>query len=358
MELKENFLGCILGGAIGDALGAPIEFLSYNEIVEIYGPNGVESFVEYFDGKGEFTDDTQMLLFTAEGLLCSIHKNVLEGKRVIAGLDIEPVYFSYLRWVYTQGYKPKNFKHLDKGWLIKRPELFRPRSPGLTCISSLTSGKMGTVVNPLNNSKGCGTVMRIAPVGLLLNEAPELAFDVGVVVSAITHGHPSGYLSGGLLSYIIAKLCNGEELEYAINSGLDYLKQWDNSFEVYEILSDAINLHNKFSGKDISYREIESLGSGWVAEEALAIAILCSLHYRNDFRSAVVRAVNHSGDSDSTGAITGNIVGLIVGAEGIPDEWKQNLLFRNIVEQVAQDLFIRCKTTEIDSELFKKYPPY
>ncbi|NEW80772.1 MAG: ADP-ribosylglycohydrolase family protein [Mariniphaga sp.] len=77
--LKENYIACLLGGAIGDALGAPIEFLSIQEIKGLYSPSGVTDYIEFADGTGEFTDDTQMTLFTAEGLLRARHRDMLKG---------------------------------------------------------------------------------------------------------------------------------------------------------------------------------------------------------------------------------------------------------------------------------------
>ncbi len=357
---KDKFLGCILGGAIGDALGAPIEFLSHEAIKFKYGEEGIQSYVEYPNGKGEFTDDTQMLLFTAEGLLRALHRSVIRG---IGGAQTQITYYSYLRWLHTQGISiPRAIDSygFDEGWLIKRKELFKRRAPGNSCLSSLESGERGTIEKPINNSKGCGTVMRIAPAGLLFNFNREAAFKVGVDLSAITHGHPTGYLSGGLLSSIIADLSKGLDLETSISNGLEQLIKWDNHTEVFQIVNKVLDIHSKYIGKEITNSEIELLGEGWVAEEALAISLLCSLHYQNDFKKAVLTAINHGGDSDSTGAVTGNLVGLMVGESGIPYDWKENLLFKDIVEEIGNDLSIGCKsyTYDEDAEWLLKYPGY
>jgi len=357
---KDKYLGCILGGAIGDALGAPIEFLNYDAIIQKYGKDGVQSYVEHPKGKGEFTDDTQMLLFTAEGLLRAWHRSVLKG---IGGAQIQITYYSYLRWLTTQGIKiskTENLHGFDEGWLIKREELFKRRAPGNSCISSLQSGEMGTFEAPINDSKGCGTVMRIAPAGLVFNHDREVAFEEGIKLSSITHGHPSGYLSGGLLASIIADLSNGVDLENAIANGLEILGKWKDHEEVYQKVKLASDLHRRYINKEITNLEIKILGEGWVAEEALAISLLCSLHYPNDFRKAVLTSINHSGDSDSTGSITGNLVGLIVGQNQIPFEWKENLLFKEIVEEIGNDLCIGCKsyTYDLNDEWHLKYPAY
>jgi ADP-ribosylglycohydrolase len=112
------------------------------------------------------------------------------------------VYNAYLRWLHTQGYpKSKDHDTIYDGWLIGVKELYAQRGPGSTCLSALLSGKMGTIKQPINNSKGCGGVMRAAPVGLLYGK--DKAFQIACECAAITHGHPSGYFSAGILACII-----------------------------------------------------------------------------------------------------------------------------------------------------------
>jgi ADP-ribosylglycohydrolase len=317
--------GCLIGGAIGDALGAPVEFMNIDMIKELHGHQGVSSFVEYPDGMGEFTDDTQMLLFTAEGLVLARDSGQWDNA-------VDHVYQAYLRWLVTQNAdagRPVP-AWAKTGWLTSRREMFRQRGPGNTCLSALSSGGMGTVANPVNNSKGCGTVMRIAPAGLM-SESMEQAFSLGVSLSAITHGHEAGYLSGGFLAALINALSWGMPVVEAIKRSRKLLVSWPRNHEVLSAVDSAVDVHNKLQGQELTVAAIENLGGAWVAEEALAIALLCALHYQDDFRKGVLAAVNHSGDCDSTGAIAGNILGVMLGVEAIPQEWRDNLLFRDIV---------------------------
>lgn len=361
---QSRVLGCLLGGAIGDALGAPIEFLSFKRIEELYGKGGITDYVEHSGRKGEFTDDTQMLLFTAEGILRAWHRSIQKG---IDGAQITTVGQSYYRWLETQGYEvPKNLKlsNYNSSWLLRNKVLHKKRAPGNTCLESLLSGKAGSVDKPINNSKGCGTVMRIAPAGLIFNHSVKIAFKEGMEFSALTHGHPSGYLSGGLLSAIIALLCNGVPLREAIDQGLEILKQYNQHHEVLKKVEQALYLYrSNLHKEEIESSLIHQLGGGWVAEEALAISLLCALHYQNNFEKAVLAAVNHDGDSDSTGAITGNILGLLVGIENIPKRWIDNLMHSEIVHQVAEDIYhgFSVLTYELHEEKNRqwalRYPP-
>jgi ADP-ribosylglycohydrolase len=287
------------------------------------------------------------------------HRAVLSGNNINAA---ETVYHAYLRWLHTQGYSiPDNIPGLLDGWLIQQKELYRLRAPGNTCLSALQSRKYGTIQKPINTSKGCGTVMRIAPAALIFSHDRSSAFRLGAELSAITHGHPSGYLSGGMLAAILYDLLAGIPLEVSIENALEELKSKENHHETLNAVNNALELyHSGKASTGFSYQLIEKIGGGWIAEEALAISLLCALFYPSSFEKAVLAAVNHGGDSDSTGAITGNIVGLLVGDSGINEEWKQNLRYGRIIEDIAEDLYIRFSGTSFEAheEWAEKYPPY
>lgn len=162
VSLEERFCACLLGGAIGDALGAPVEFLSLSDIHARFGSSGLGR-----DSPGAFagaiTDDTQMTLFTAEGLIRAHNRHLGGGG---AEADILSLHRAYLRWDYTQrevwpGLAPARSD--TSGWLLQQPLLHRVRAPGRTCLSALRSDRLGTVEQPLNASKGCGGIMRAAP---------------------------------------------------------------------------------------------------------------------------------------------------------------------------------------------------
>lgn len=361
----EKYTGCLLGGAVGDALGAPIEFMELDQIRSQYGKNGITDYVEFSDNTGEFTDDTQMTLFTTEALLRAYHRAVLKG---IGGALPTIAHQSYIRWLITQGIQVNshNFKkekeYIESGWLIKQNGFYKKRAAGTTCITSLYNGIAGTIENPINDSKGCGTIMRVAPVGLMFFGDNEYAFKTACEIAAITHGHSTGYLSAGFFASIISDLAIGEELEKSISYALNILKKWDNYEETYRAVESTLSLFENTKSKRLEIKPeiIEELGQGWIAEEALALSLFASLIFKDDFRSGVLFSVNHSGDSDSTGSITGNILGLINSIESIPKCWVDNLKDNEIVKQVAEDLHIRVKgdTYEPDDEWLIKYPPF
>lgn len=334
----KHFKGCLLCGAIGDVLGAPIEFMNLNEIRSFYGYEGLIDYSEAYGKTGAITDDTQMSLFTAEGLiLFKLRQKYQKDNNVLLA-----VYHALLRWLYTQ---EKRFQNrsiqnystcaTEHGVLTGYKELFSLRAPGNTCLSALRSSRMGTIEHPINNSKGCGGVMRVAPVGLAYQDA-EKAFRVGCDCAAITHGHPSGYLSSGAMAAIISGIIYGESLMGAIDDAIKILKTKKDNNETLAAINNAIEQANKTQP---SPEIIETLGAGWIAEEALAISLYCSLQAENNFVKGVLLAVNHSGDSDSTGSMTGNILGALNGLESIPENWLIDLELNKIIEEIATEIF-------------------
>lgn len=306
----EFFRGCLVGGAVGDALGAAVEFMSLGEIRRHFGHDGIRDFAEAYGRLGAITDDTQMTAYTAHGLINAARHEQATG----AWAPVESVHREYLAWLRGQGMVSRHPSFAQATSVLDDvPAFSQRRAPGNTCLSALAGDRMGTLEGPLNDSKGCGGVMRIAPVGLLGREP----FDLGCEIAAITHGHPSGYLAAGFLAHTIDGIIGGADLPTALAFALDRLHRCPGHEECLDGLRVALDAADTAPPTP---ETVETLGEGWVAEEALAIAVFCCLA-TNDFERAVVLAVNHSGDSDSTGAIAGNIMGALLGEDAIPGRW-------------------------------------
>lgn len=345
---EDTYIGCLLGGAAGDALGAPVEFLSLRDIRAAYGSGGIGEFAQSYNRPGAITDDTQMTLFTAEGLLRA--DNRLSEKGICDPPTM--VYLAYLRWLETQGHRPKYpYSGVRDSYLLGIAALRSSRAPGNTCLSALISGRMGTREKPLNESKGCGGVMRVAPVGLAAREP----FDLGCDLAAITHGHPTGYLAAGCFASIIGHLAAGAELGQAVDLAITELDRQPRGSECLAAVTKARDLA---AGAPATAETVERLGQGWTAEEALAIAVFCALR-ATSFEHGVRLAVNHGGDSDSTGSMTGNILGALLGRQSIPERWLTALELREEIEGVARDLwrhFGQDGEKSITDDDWSKYP--
>lgn len=356
----EKIKGCMFGGAAGDALGYPVEFRSVRDIFTIYGETGICNY-ELFHGKAYISDDTQMTLFTANGLLAGYTRACLRG---IMGPWQGYVEIAYKNWLKTQDKSYEPGKTGMQYWLMNYEELYNNRAPGNTCLSALYKGKCGSISNKINDSKGCGGVMRVAPVGLYLPKHMKSIKDVDMVgaeVAAITHSHPLGYIPAAALTHIIARCVTSEDdLRIIINEAVDVTKELfaDNEYidEFCVLMKKAMQLAE---GNIPDLEAVRELGEGWVAEETLAIAVYCALKYKNDFAKGVIAAVNHDGDSDSTGAVTGNILGAYLGISQIPEKFIELLELKDVIEEISTDMYEDCKMSEYssyyDEKWYKKY---
>lgn len=362
--LRDRIKGCLIGGAVGDALGYAIEFLDENAIFSRYGNCGITSYQkDHKSLKAIISDDTQMTLFTACGILNAVTKNKLTGNKTDVCSEIAA---SYCDWYRTQN-TPFNLrgKYRHCTWLWDVPELFVPRAPGNTCLSAM-HGKIvkGDPYNSdkaPNNSKGCGGVMRVAPLGLFraLPDAKSAAHEAAEA-AALTHGHPLGYLPAAMLACIVryAVFERGDKtLREITRMSLDVVCR---SFsEGTDSLARLINRTLELSeNSDSDLDNIHKLGEGWVGDEALAIALYCCLKYHDDFDKCMIVSVNHKGDSDSTGAIAGNILGAWLGYSAIDRKWTRDLELTDVITELTDDIHaLNCDSESVTrtSEWQDKY---
>jgi ADP-ribosylglycohydrolase len=350
---RSRVRGCLAGGAIGDALGAPVEFMSLEQIRAQCGERGVREYqlARFGDhaGYGLVTDDTQMTLFTVEGL---IRAGIRRDRGI--GFTVAMVHASLDAWLDTQIRPgPPAGAH---GWLRGERWLYARRAPGQTCLSALAQarGGAGQIARyggqAVNDSKGCGGVMRSAPFGLL--PTADLAgpgnaargscwtaadlFGMAAEAAGYTHGHPTGRLAAGTLAALISRLVAGTDLAGAVDAALRILAGHDGHEETAAALTRAIRAA---AAGPPGAAAVAELGEGWVAEEALAIAVYAALAYPapEQFADALALAVTHSGDSDSTGAICGNILGAAHGETALPPLLAFEVEGRAAIAQLAED---------------------
>ena len=305
-----------------------------------------------------------MTLYTADGLL-----EALEWANDGVAADINAcLWLAYLRWLGTQGVAvPPSAPFQPPRWIDAQDVLKSRRSPGNACLSGLATGEMGTVKRPVNpDAKGCGTVMRSAPFGLIPHLGPESVYKLSADAASLTHGHPAARQSAGVFSLVIHALASGLGLREAAESAFGHLrggilrKGEEPDPDVVARLEAALRLAGDVPGPgDLLSPEdlVSELGEGWVAEEALAVALYAVLatapgtgtetaadagtagvHAQNHFRAAIAVAVNHSGDSDSTASIAGNILGAYYGEQCLPADWLAALQAPEVIRGMASRL--------------------
>ena len=309
--------GCLFGGAIGDATGYRVEFKGLSSIRFSYGEAGIQE-PEETDGYYVVSDDTQMTLFTFEGLI----RGLGQSDETI----LEEIRLAYVDWLATQ--ETPDISWHPRGNIYHNKRLWHLRAPGNTCTSATRKGAHGTPTDPINNSKGCGGVMRSAPMGLIESWTPRQAFDMGCRIAAMTHGHPSGYLSAGALSCLVRLLLDGEQLRDAVGQTLPLLGE---SFEGEETIVALLKVLELLQLEIGASECVAKLGEGWVGEEALAIGVYAALK-ASSFQDALVISANHEGDSDSTASIAGQLFGAWHGVECIPEKWIEKLDIREIMD--------------------------
>ncbi|MGW5670822.1 ADP-ribosylglycohydrolase family protein [Micromonospora sp. NPDC003776] len=319
--------GSLFGLAYGDALGRPTEFLTVTEIVRRYGPTGPR---ELTGDPALVTDDTQMALAVAWAL------HDAPGHTPEA---VEPLLRRrFLDWAVS----PDN-----------------NRAPGMTCLRACAELERGTRWQEATvvDSKGCGANMRVTPVGLLDVDLDTLA-GLAQLQAGLTHGHPTGLAASELTAYAVRLLRDGAALadlpglltaradeQRTVYRG-DWLGDlWQRSAERRpeefiargwdECLRALGRLDAALARPDDGADPCRFTGEGWIAEEALATALLCALRHPDDPVGALARGATTAGDSDSIAALAGAFVGVTHGMAGWPADWSARIEYADQLTTLA-----------------------
>lgn len=365
-SVVDSIRGCMMAGAAADALGYVVEFMNRKAILSRFGENGITKFVLDGNGKAPISDDTQMALFSANGLLMGLTRVCMRG---IGGSPEKYVDGAYLDWYYTQTGKKRELLIDDWHftWLRDLPEMAKFRDPESTCLNACENIFQRETVR--NNSKGCGGITRVAPMALLYAgcENPiEWLAEAGGEIAECTHKHPLGFLPASLLTVLLYKVVSmsakqvQEDIDRIVTETLNVLdviykdKYTNSKRHLKKLIKKAMRLaHSNMPDADA----IRKLGEGWFADETLAIALFCAVRHICSVEDAIIASVNHSGKSDSTGSVCGNIMGAIYGYEHIRNrnifcpegkELEYTLELSEIILTIANDLSTGCIISEYD----------
>ncbi|MBC7303346.1 MAG: ADP-ribosylglycohydrolase family protein [Nocardia sp.] len=343
--------GCLLGGSIGDALGAPVETRSLQQIRTEYGPAGVSGADSL-----RISEETQLTAFTVEAL---IRGSVRARAKGIGGATMGLLQQGLLVWLRGQVADMPDQPFALYSSLAGFPELTEQRGVANSVYTALRHAAqrrapttpLGTREQPVNNSKGSGAVMRAAPCGFgyaadRSGAATDTIFELGCDAAALTHGHPSGWLPAGTLSALIYQLARGADTTTALSRARTELTRYTD----HEETSTAINAAHRLAARIERERryptpeDVETLGQGWIGPEALSIAVFAALAAEglggaphDIVRTGLLLSVNHSGDSDATGSIAGSILGARYGRAALPRGWANAVDARRVLELLATD---------------------
>ena len=344
LSAGERSLGCLFGGAIGDAFGYTVEFSDLRSIKEEFGEKGIAEPV-LSGGKYRISDDTQMTLLTADGLLTGETRFCCRG---IASSPADYAYPKYRLWAKLQGFPVERRVH--NSWLFGDPAMSARRSPGNTCISELCRHEFpATPDEPRNGSKGCGGLMRAAPAGIAAHrfaDPDEKAAEWGGEIAAATHGHPLGWMTASVLAVIINRIMSGDDLKKSVSraAGVCEARYEGNGYmaELSRIIGGAVSLAESDEEDSAC---MARLGCGWTAEETLAMALFSCARHPDDIKECLRCAVNVTGDSDSIGSVAGNILGALVGIDAVREAFDiTKVECFDLIKTTAGDLASGCPT--------------
>lgn len=309
MDSTDRKRGTLIGLAVGDALGAAVEFMAPGsfELVTDYrtgGPHGL--------GAGEWTDDTSMALALADSM----------GE---VGWDLDDQARRYCDW-WKEGKYSVNGRCFDIGITV-RSALSR----------FLTTGDARTSGDTAERSSGNGSIMRLAPVpiryaGLLHDDVHELT-RLAVESSIPTHASPQCLSACRYFAVVLAGLVNGGEREEVL------APDWKPVVELQKVEPLHPTIAEIASGSFRERQPPQIQGSGYVVRSLEAA--LWAFHDAASFEEAVLRAVNLGDDADTTGAVCGQLAGAYWGESGIKDEWRSKLARMDLIENALHGLLNR-----------------
>ncbi len=349
---RASYRGCLLGMAVGDAMGYTVDSRSWQEIREDYGPNGLMGY-DLVNGYADVTSYTQLAAFACNGLLLGLTRGQMKGTMAPF---VKYIGLSSREWAASQ--RPWGRPDKSFCWLLQQSELCRRHCMDTRMLDTLSRTRAGTLEDPINNFPGPGGITTAVGVGLFFDpdRMDQQEIDLlGAEAVALTHGSPTAFLTGAVVAHIISRCLRHPEarLKAVVLEAVEAMKerfghQYSQAFEIGTLVRHAI-----------TYAEAENLNPAEVMErlrcetaaQALAGAVYACLSSRGDFDSAMIVAVNHSGRSAAVGALVGAILGVRLGEGALPEFYIECLEPADTLRELADDLFHGCPM-EMGSRLF------
>ena len=333
--MESRFRGCLLGMAVGDAMGAAVEKKTYEEICETYGPAGLLGY-DTVNGLAEITSYTQVAAFALNGLLLGISRGQThEAMRYVT--------MALTEWASVQ-HLPRDPRKRSC-WLSAVPAFRRRKCMDPRTLDALTRGVLGTPKRPANQAEGPGSITAAVAMGLYFHPERMQFHEIGLLgvqAVALTHGDPGAFLSGGVLAYVIAAILNDSEgdleshFKLAAQAVADQFGgEFPQALRLQGLLQEVIE-----KAKDPTRNPVEMMEAIGckTAERVLAGAMYAVLAGRGDFDASAIIAVNHSGKSAAVGAVTGAILGAKLGQQALPEFYLECLEAEKVLPELATDL--------------------
>ncbi|MFJ8933420.1 MULTISPECIES: ADP-ribosylglycohydrolase family protein [unclassified Streptomyces] len=328
-DFRSRVRGTLLGGALGDTLGAPLDGLTLDGIHAEHGDEGLKQLVPVYGRTGAITAATQLTLFTVDGLI-----RAQVRRDTGAWHPPTDVHRAYLRWLATQRDWGPDLRRKEDGWLAREEWLYSRRGAAQACLLGLGNDVMGTLDRPKNlDADGAEAATRSAPFGLLVGWEPQLVFQLSVECAVHTHGAAEAYLAAGAYAVLVHALARGDSLDAAVQRALALLAARPGHPPVADALKHALGAVRQ--GMPTAARVGELVGEG-DATGVLAAAVYCAL-VSDDIRHGLGLAVHHDGPSAQVGALCGSLLGALHGETALPPAWVAEVEGRPTILELADD---------------------
>ncbi|MFF5158822.1 ADP-ribosylglycohydrolase family protein [Streptomyces sp. NPDC000348] len=328
-DFRSRVRGTLLGVALGDALGAPVDGVTADGIRQAHGAEGLADLAPAYGRRGAVTHHTQLTLFSVDGLI-----RAQVRRDTGAWHPPTDLHRAYLRWAVTQRDWGPDERREEDGWLAREEWLYARRDPVRALLLGLGDETMGTLEAPKNpGAAGPEAAARSAPFGLLVGWEPQLVAQLAVECAAQTHGHPVARLAAGAYAVTVHALARGESLDTAVQRALALLAALPGHQPVSDALQHALGAVRQ--GMPTS-RRVTGLVGDATAEGLLAAAVYCAL-VGEDVRQGLCLAVNHDGPSAAAGALAGGLLGALHGETALPPAWLAELEGRPTILELADD---------------------
>lgn len=326
--------GCMLGLAVGDALGYTVDSKTWEHIRHTYGPNGLRGY-DLANGRAAVSSYTQIAAYVANGLLIGTTRG--RQKQF-------PKYMTQAmkEWALRQNLPGDPTQ--NSCWVSAVPQMRNRHCRDIRMLDALRAKTLGTPETPINKADSPGSLTAAAMVGLAYDpkylQPPDVALS-GAQAVALTHGDPKTFLSGAVLGLLIAALVQEPEtsLQEHFLCAAEALEPLfaDRRPEAVQLAADLKAAVTDIDLDADHQQKMEQLHC-YSAAECLAGAFYACSVCEGDFDKAMIIAVNHSGRSAAVGSITGAILGAQLGAEAIPDFYLESLEVVPVLDVLAKDL--------------------
>ena len=340
---KQAYKGCLLGLAVGDAMGYTVDSHTWQEIQEDYGPNGLRGY-DSINGFVEVTSYTQLAAFTVNGLLLGLTRGQMRGRMAPF---IQYIGHAFREWATTQRRGEKLRE--NHCWLTITPEICKHYCMDTRMLDTLSRRRLGTPEEPQNSCHGPQALTAAIGVGLFFHpdRTDQREIDrLGAEAVSLLYGGPEAFLTGSVISHMISRLVQKPSLPMKdlIGEAMEALRdqfghEYSGAYEICNRMKLALSLSQ---GLYHDHAEIMERLQCETASQCLAGALYACLVGGDDLDASMIISVNHSGRSAAVGALTGAIQGIRLGCEALPEFYLEDIEPAGVLKELSYDLAQGC----------------